>query len=133
MQETYSPIETKSLFTHWLECYTRHFFDFRGRARRREYWGFVLFDSLIPGLICLGLSFSDSFTLVVLSYVIQVITVLPSLAVTVRRLHDTGRSGAYILIGLIPLIGGLVLLWWLCQDSKYETNEWGECPKPLPY
>lgn len=53
---------------------------------------------------------------------------LPSLGVAVRRLHDIGRSGWWILIGLIPLVGAILLLIWFCKDSQMESNEYGEVP-----
>jgi uncharacterized membrane protein YhaH (DUF805 family) len=67
----------------------------------------------------------------VLSYLVALALLLPSLAVTARRLHDTGRSGWWILIGIIPLIGAIVLLVFECQDSQPQTNQYGPSPKPL--
>lgn len=91
---------------------------FSGRARRSEYWYWVLFTLLwcwIPLLnILLGLIFF-----------------IPGLAVAVRRLHDTGRSGWWILISLIPIIGGIVLLIFYCTDSQIGENDYGPNPKGI--
>jgi len=54
---------------------------------------------------------------------------IPSLAVAVRRLHDTGRSGWWFLIALIPLIGTILLIVWLATETKQETNKWGQPAK----
>lgn len=60
---------------------------------------------------------------------VVLVNLLPTLAVTVRRLHDTGRSGWWCLISLVPLVGTILLLVWLCQDSEYGTNAYGNNPK----
>jgi uncharacterized membrane protein YhaH (DUF805 family) len=99
---------------------------FSGRARRSEYWWFYLFtiiayvvaaivDAVIgvpaaSGILFLGL-------------------IIPTLAVSVRRLHDTGRSGFWLFIGLIPLVGAIILLVFTVQDSQPGTNEYGPLPK----
>ncbi|MBP1542210.1 MAG: DUF805 domain-containing protein [Prevotella sp.] len=89
---------------------------FSGRARRSEYWWWTLFSLLwawIPIVnILLGLIFF-----------------IPSIAVAVRRLHDTGRSGWWILLGIIPIIGGIVLLIFYCTDSQPGENQYGPNPK----
>ena len=117
----------------------RKYVVFEGRARRSEYWYFVLCNTiirLILGAYGTTVLFSyDSYYAVMASpvsaiaglYVLFIF--LPDLAVTVRRLHDTGRSGAYILISLIPLVGPILLLVRLCTDSDMCTNRYGESPK----
>lgn len=98
--------------------------DFNGRAARPEYWYFVLFVFL--GQILLGLLYrpaSVAFSLGVL---------LPNLAVGARRLHDTDRSGWWLLIGLIPLIGAIVLLIWFCQRGTEGPNRFGDPPVFVP-
>jgi uncharacterized membrane protein YhaH (DUF805 family) len=99
---------------------------FSGRARRSEFWWFALFSFIlyvIAGIIDAAIGSS------VLGVIVALALLLPSLAVTVRRLHDTGRSGWWILIGLIPLIGAIVLLVFECQDSQPGTNAYGPSPK----
>ena len=105
---------------------------FGGRARRKEYWLF----HLVSVLICIALVIVDSITgtvsssgLGLLSGLYVLATLLPSLSVSVRRLHDTNRSGWWILISLVPLIGPIVLLVFLVQDSQAETNPYGPNPK----
>lgn len=106
---------------------------FNGRARRKEYWFFVLFNVIISLL----LSIADGLTgtlnpltgVGVLGGVYMIAIMIPSIAVAIRRLHDTARSGWWLLISLIPVVGGLVLLYFLVLDSDPESNEYGECPK----
>ena len=106
---------------------------FYGRASRSEYWYFVLFNiivSFILGAIDYSLGFYDVETHAsLLSGIYSLLVILPSLGVTVRRLHDTDRSGWWIFISLIPLIGAIVLLIFLVQDSQPEQNRFGVNPK----
>ena len=114
-----------------LKQYTR----FNGRARRKEFWYF----NLISFLISLVLAFLDTLLqlgsgstdrgLLLSIYVLG--TLLPSYAVTIRRLHDVGKSGWWLLIGLIPLIGSLVLLCFWLQDSEPGANRFGRNPQEL--
>ena len=68
--------------------------------------------------------------LVVLLYFVYALAIfIPSIAVCVRRLHDIGKSGWYYFIGLIPLVGGIILLVWFCTDSQLGENQWGANPK----
>jgi len=100
---------------------------FTGRARRKEYWMFALVNlgiSLIIGLIE-GMFGSPG----VLANLYALAVLLPGIAVSVRRLHDTGRSGWWLLISLIPFIGAIVLLVFMVQDSMPGTNEYGLNPK----
>ena len=97
---------------------------FNGRARRSEYWFFTLFNAIVAFI--LGLIFPP------ISFIYPIFILLPSLAVLVRRLHDIGKSGWWIFICLIPLIGSIWLLVLLCTDSNAETNNYGENPKVEP-
>ena len=100
--------------------------DFSGRARRSEYWWFALFNvvlSLVGAIIDLAIG------LPLVQLVIGLGLLIPSLAVGVRRLHDTGRSGWWLLIGLVPLVGFIVLIVFLCTDSERGPNRWGPSPK----
>jgi uncharacterized membrane protein YhaH (DUF805 family) len=100
---------------------------FSGRARRSEFWWFALF-SIIVSIVASVLDRIMGTAFV--SILAGLALLLPSLAVTVRRLHDTGRSGWWILIGIIPLIGAIVLLVFECQDSQPGSNSHGASPKP---
>ncbi|MEO7259715.1 MAG: DUF805 domain-containing protein [Jatrophihabitantaceae bacterium] len=99
---------------------------FSGRARRSEFWWFALFLVIVNIVLRILDRAMDN---PVLGLIVGLALVLPSLAVTVRRLHDTGRSGWWILIGLIPLIGAIVLLVFECQDSQPGSNKYGPSPK----
>lgn len=110
---------------------------FSGRARRAEFWWFALFNfivnavlNLIDGLLFgFGHGMMDGPPVQFLSGVYSLLVLLPSLAVTVRRLHDTGRSGWWLLIWLIPLIGWIILIWWLATPGDEGRNDYG--PDPL--
>ncbi len=141
-------MQQKSLLTYWIECFTKHYADFSGRARRSEYWGTVLFNVLIQAVLTIILSivstilfssieingevtFSPLFFLLLDTpiYIYSLIWLLPGLAVAVRRLHDIGKSGLNVLWVFLPIIGWIMLLYWFCQDSQPGENKWGINPK----
>lgn len=100
----------------------------RGRARRKEYWYFVLFNfliSLVLGFIdgFLGLTAEGS-GFGVLSGIYSLAVFVPGIAVAVRRLHDTGRSGWWMLIGLIPIVGAIILLVFFVSGSQPGKNQY---------
>jgi uncharacterized membrane protein YhaH (DUF805 family) len=105
---------------------------FSGRARRQEYWMFVLFNviiALVLGIIE-GIADSDSgVSRSTLTTLYGLAILIPSLAVSVRRLHDTGRTGWWMLIGVIPVIGTIVLLIFMIQDGRPTDNQYGPNPK----
>ena len=120
---------------YFLKC-LRQYADFSGRARRSEYWFFTLFNMIfliaiyiiaIIGVLVGGRMMLPVVTIMMWGYCLAFL--LPGLAVSVRRLHDVGKSGCFLLIGLIPLIGGLFLLVQYCTDSQPGANRWGENPK----
>lgn len=99
---------------------------FTGRARRSEFWWFALFSVLLNiVVVVIDAVIGNS----VLGYIVTLALIIPWLAVTVRRLHDTGRSGWGVLIALIPIIGAIVLLVFECQDSQPGPNSHGPSPK----
>jgi uncharacterized membrane protein YhaH (DUF805 family) len=106
---------------------------FSGRARRKEYWFFCLFSVLIAfvlGIVDGIIAGSGSEGGLGLFGVIYSLAVfVPSVAVSVRRLHDTGKSGWFLLLGLIPLIGAIVLLVFMVFDSEEGGNKYGSNPK----
>ena len=105
---------------------------FSGRARRSEYWWFVLFYlivAVVATVIDSGAGLPQTAGYGPVTMLVTLALLLPSLAVTARRLHDTGRSGWWMLLSLIP-IGGLVVLFFALQDSK-GPNAWGQSPKAV--
>ena len=118
---------------NWFFGVYKKYAVFGGRARRKEYWFFSLFFMIAYVLLAIvdGISGTlDPMTGFGLFSGIYILgSLLPSLAVSVRRLHDTDRSGWWILISLIPLIGGIVLLVFCCLDSSPGQNRFGANPK----
>jgi uncharacterized membrane protein YhaH (DUF805 family) len=120
----------------WFIEALRKYAVFSGRSRRKEYWFFVLFVviisivlSIIDGLI--GTSRSTGVGL--LSTIFSLAILIPNISVSVRRLHDIDRTGWWILISLVPLVGWIVLLVFNVQDSTPGTNRYGPNPKSTEY
>ncbi|MER7696280.1 MULTISPECIES: DUF805 domain-containing protein [unclassified Streptomyces] len=113
----------------WYLAVLKNYAGFSGRARRKEYWMFALISFVISLVLSIigGLIGADF-----LSYIYTVAILVPTLAVGVRRLHDTGRSGWWLLIGLIPLVGAIILIVFLASEGKPETNQYGVNPKLAP-
>ena len=106
---------------------------FDGRARRKEYWMFFLFNiiiSIVLGIIdgVVGTSGATG-SIGLLGGLYTLAVLIPGIAVAVRRLHDTSRSGWWILIGLIPLVGAIVLIVFMVQDGTPGENQFGKNPK----
>ena len=121
---------------NWFMTVLRKYAVFEGRARRREYWFFVLFYILISVVLAvvdrmLGL-YNETYGMGALGALFCLGVLIPSIAVGVRRLHDTGRSGWWLLIGFIPLIGMIVLIVFFVLDSQPGTNAYGPNPKEAP-
>lgn len=118
---------------NWYIAALKKYADFSGRAQRSEYWYFLLFYFLIS----FGLGLVDWMTGSVntqsgyglLTGLFSLAMLIPSIAVGVRRLHDTDRSGWWILMALLPLIGSIVLLVFFVQDSQAGENRFGANPK----
>lgn len=111
----------------WYMQVLKNYVGFQGRARRKEYWMFFLFNflftilfSIIEMMLGLGGILSGIYGLAVL---------LPSIAVSVRRLHDIGRTGWWMLLSFIPVIGLIVLLVFAVLDSQPGENKYGPNPK----
>ncbi len=123
----------------WYVKVLKQYADFEGRARRKEYWMFTLVHLIIyMGLFTLatavgGTSPDSGLGLALMGlmglYLLAVF--VPSLAVGVRRLHDTNRSGWWLLIGFVPVIGLIVLIVFFVQDSQPGSNQYGQNPKEL--
>ncbi len=117
---------------HWYLYVLKNYAVFSGRARRKEYWFFTLISSVVVVFFSvidnqMGWKLGEDAGFLGTLYGVAVI--VPSIAVTVRRLHDTDRSGWWILIGLIPLVGVIVLLVFLILKGNEGDNRFGPDPK----
>ena len=118
---------------NWFLIALKKYATFSGRAQRAEYFYYFLFVALI----FIGLTIIDNITgsysaedrMGLLGAIFSLATFIPSLAVSVRRLHDIGHSGWWLLIGIIPLIGFIVLLIFFTRDSAPSENSYGPNPK----
>lgn len=118
----------------YLKVMRDNYANFSGRARRKEYWIFYLFQLLIFfGLVFLGGAFSydDDSTSIPLAILglYMLGTFIPFLAVTVRRLHDTGKSGWWILSAFIPYVGKLLMIIFCASEGDVGPNKYGKDPK----
>ncbi|MBK6979522.1 MAG: DUF805 domain-containing protein [Cytophagaceae bacterium] len=119
-------------FNYYLNAFRFHYADFEGRARRSEYWYFTLFNIIISyglmGMMFLG---EGMYFMYFVSVLYSLGSLIPSLAVAVRRLHDIGKSGWYFLVFLIPVAGIIWLLVLLVTNSQDGENEYGPNPKGI--
>ena len=104
---------------------------FSGRARRSEYWYFVLLQVIVTAVLNGLYSATESVAFSAILVLFDLALLVPSLAVCWRRLHDIGRSGAYYFFVLIPLVGWILLLVWMCQASQPGANQYGPNPKGM--
>ncbi|WKL46565.1 DUF805 domain-containing protein [Flavobacterium pectinovorum] len=125
-----------------IEWYKKVVFEnyanFKGRARRSEYWYFALANGIISILLIvlgaiLGGIFGDAITGGIIGYAFfglyTLATIIPTLAAVVRRLHDVGKSGWFYFICLVPLVGSIWLLILLFTEGEQGTNQYGTDPK----
>jgi len=103
---------------------------FSGRARRSEYWFFVLFQ-VLANIVANIVDHAIDANL--LSILVDLVLILPSLAVAVRRLHDIDKSGWWLLVGLIPLVGWVFIIIWACTKGTLGPNRFGPDPLPAPF
>ncbi len=118
----------------WLQGW-RKYAVFGGRAQRKEYWYFLLFTVLANvGCLILDRYFGTrhpSARVGLIGGIFALAALIPTLAVSVRRLHDTGKSGWYLLLGLIPLLGAIVLLVFMAQPTVAGSNAYGPDPREI--
>jgi len=107
-------------------CFSKYA-DFHGRAARPEYWWFALFNALAS--ILASIVDKDVIGYPVLQVIVGLALIIPAVAVGVRRLHDTDRSGWWLLIVFVPLIGGVALLVWFCFRGAAGDNRFGPAPQ----
>lgn len=103
-------------FTGVLTSFWKNYFNFSGRARRKEYWLMMVWN-MIFGLIP------------IVGWLVLFLSCIGAISLAVRRLHDSGKSGFFLLLGLIPFIGAIILFVFYCQDSERGTNKWGPSSK----
>lgn len=116
----------------WFMLAFKKAFDFSSRSRRKEYWMFTLFSLIVTFVLGFidgfaGLEIAEGFG--ILGTIYGLLILIPGLSLAVRRLHDTGKSGWWLLIALIPLIGAIVILIFAVQDSEPQPNKYGQNPK----
>ena len=120
---------------NWYLAVLKNYAGFSGRARRKEYWMFTIFNIIfaivamildnVLGIAMAEIGYGPLYGLYALAMLI------PGLAVSVRRLHDVGKSGWMLLIALIPLIGAIWLLVLMLTDSNPGENQYGSNPKEM--
>lgn len=110
-----------------VRALTQNYCNFIGRASRSEYWWFALFNFILAAVISVVFYSGDTARMVVTG-IVNLVLLLPCLGLSVRRLHDIGKSGWWLFISLIPLVGAILLLVWFCKDSEPQANEYG--PEP---
>ncbi|MEW1720158.1 DUF805 domain-containing protein [Streptomyces sp. NPDC093109] len=111
---------------NWYLDVLKNYAGFSGRARRQEYWMFFLFNIIAAIVVAIIGSVLD---LGILSTIYALAVFIPTLAVGVRRLHDTGKSGWMLLLGLIPLVGFIILIVFFASEGEKGPNAYGPDPK----
>ena len=125
--------ESKGEIMNWFVDVLKKYAVFRGRARRKEYWMFYLF-AMIFGIVLAIIdvmvgSFSPEAGMGLLGGIYTLAIIIPMMAVSVRRLHDTDRSGWWLLFSIIPIIGPIVLFVFTVLDGTPGANQYGDNPK----
>ncbi|KGO84740.1 membrane protein [Flavobacterium rivuli WB 3.3-2 = DSM 21788] len=120
------------MFDYYLKVVRDNYANFEGRARRAEYWYFYLFNTII-GLILQGVDYLIGTDIGIVGSIYSLAVLIPTLAVLVRRLHDTGKSGWYALLLLFIVIGWIWLLVLVCTEGDHGPNEYGADPKNPHY
>ncbi len=116
----------------WYLKALRQYADFEGRARRTEFWMFFLFNALVAivlGIIAGALYNATNGASIWLVWIYQLAVLIPYIAVAVRRLHDTGRTGWWYLIALVPLVGLIILIVFWATAGNPGPNQYGPDPK----
>lgn len=117
--------------TQWMVEPLRNYANFQGRARRKEYWWFELLVIVVSFVLSIvdTMIFGATFAGIgMLGGMAALALLVPNLAVGVRRLHDRDQSGWWLLLGAVPLIGGLILLFWFVQRGTVGDNRFGADP-----
>ncbi len=121
---------------NWFLTALKHYAVFSGRSRRSEYWYFALFYLIFYAVAAIVDAMAGTFDratgIGIVTGILTLAFLIPSLSVSVRRLHDTGRTGWWLLLALVPVVGAIVLLVFLAQDSAAGANRFGANPKAGP-
>jgi uncharacterized membrane protein YhaH (DUF805 family) len=136
-------VRADGLLTYFLRTLSRNYFQFYGRARRAEYWGFILFwlitlavlliaDAFLSAALFSGNAVNDPDFFPLLTGLFYLYSIIPGMAVTIRRLHDQDITGWFYLINFIPYIGGIILFILMIFDSRPNPNKHGPSPKYGP-
>jgi len=122
----------------WYTMVWQKYAQFSGRSRRKEYWMWVLVNIIVYAVLYIGALVLISqnsnlgWLLMIVAGVYALAALIPGVAVAVRRLHDTNRSGWWILISLVPVVGGIIILVLLAIEGDAGDNQFGPNPKLLP-
>ena len=116
------------LIESWKLVVLERFAKFDGRAGRAEFWWFVLANLIVVIALAILAGIADIFIILYFLYALAVL--IPSIAVAIRRLHDTDKSGWFILLGLIPFVGFIILLVFYIQEGTAGPNNYGAGPEP---
>ena len=119
-------INEKNPFDYFVDVFKKYAV-FNGRSRRAEYWYFALFSTIISILLEI-ISFFVLKNLIIV-YLYDLAVLIPGLAVSIRRVHDIGKSGWFILINLIPIVGFIIWIVYMATDSQPGENKYGQNPK----
>jgi len=118
----------------WMLMPVKRYADFSGRSRRKEYWMFILgfviamvVASIVEGILGMSGMVGGAYGPLTLLLILGLF--IPALACQVRRFHDQDKSGWFVLLGLIPLLGGLIVLVFMCLEGTKGPNRFGEDPK----
>lgn len=138
------PAPSSSLWGYFIRGLTTNYARFSGRARRKEYWGYYLFWLVTVALLVFAGFFIDAaignldgaepatIAAIVLPTLFVIATALPSIAITVRRIHDIGLTGWLYLLILVPSVGGLIIFVFSLIPSQKHENKWGPVPEGIP-
>ena len=120
------------MFNEFIESYKKMFTNyttFTGRTHRKDYWGAVLINFIIG--VVLGILAEILSIFGILSCLYSLAVLVPGIAMSIRRMHDIGKSGWFVLLGLIPFVGWIIVLVLACIDSDPEENIYGPNPKEV--
>lgn len=118
-----TPPPGNPLVGYWKRVVLERYAQFDGRSARPEFWWYVLAGVIINVVLNLLSTASDIFT--ILAYIYALAVLIPGIAVAIRRLHDTGKSGWFLLLGLIPCIGAIILIVFWATEGTRGPNQYG--------